>query len=139
MYAPDGTPQRFAADFEQRCVNVLDTSPTYGELRFNSTIPFSALLLVSATPNLSTRGPVATGDGVLIGGFIIDGTTSKNKNGLKREQARIALLVVPSMMKPPMSTPSPVATGPRVERFGVADTGGRRALKGMVELKRSSP
>lgn len=76
VYANDGTPQRFAADFEQQC----DTAqfPLYGEIRFNSTVPFSALEPpLAPLPNLSTRGSLGGGDDVLIGGFVIDGTTSK--------------------------------------------------------------
>jgi uncharacterized repeat protein (TIGR01451 family) len=40
-YAGDGTPQRFAVDFDQQCEL---TGPTlHGELRFNSTVPISVL------------------------------------------------------------------------------------------------
>jgi uncharacterized protein (DUF1330 family) len=76
-YANDGTPQRFAADFEQRCENV--GPALYGEIRFNSTVPFSALLLPPTTPlsNISTRGGVLTGENVLIGGFVVGGSTNK--------------------------------------------------------------
>jgi hypothetical protein len=80
VYAPDGTPQRFAADFEQVCDdNQRDPpDPVYGEIRFNSTVPFSVLLPPTApVPNLSTRGSVDSGDDIMIGGFIIGGATNK--------------------------------------------------------------
>ncbi|HET9579015.1 MAG TPA: DUF11 domain-containing protein [Usitatibacter sp.] len=42
QYAADGTLQRFAADFEQHC-ETRTAPPLFGEVRYNSTVSFSAL------------------------------------------------------------------------------------------------
>jgi hypothetical protein len=42
VYNTDGSPQRFAADFESRCDG--SSAPLFGEIRWNSSIPFSALI-----------------------------------------------------------------------------------------------
>ena len=44
VYASDGTPQRFAVDLEQHCEPPTTGLPRSAEFRFNSTVPFSALL-----------------------------------------------------------------------------------------------
>ncbi|MEO8487869.1 MAG: VCBS repeat-containing protein, partial [Betaproteobacteria bacterium] len=41
-FNPDGTPERVAVDFEHRCDRA--SQPLFGEIRFHSTVPFSALL-----------------------------------------------------------------------------------------------
>jgi hypothetical protein len=75
-YATDGTVLTFAADFEQRCEVI---GPTLiGSVRYNSNYGF---VTTPATPprlvNIATRAQVLTGDDVLIGGFIVGGTSNK--------------------------------------------------------------
>ncbi len=54
QYGSDGSVQRFAADFEQHCG--INEAPSYGEVRFNSTIPFSYLVAPASltSPNAGT-------------------------------------------------------------------------------------
>lgn len=81
-YAPDGSIERFAADFEQHC-ETADSPPLFGEIRYNSTVPFSALVQAPTPPqasrfhNLSSRARVMTGDDVAIAGFVISGGSNK--------------------------------------------------------------
>jgi hypothetical protein len=49
IFNPDGTPQRFAADYSLRCG--MPGAPMIGEIRYNSQVPFSAL----ADPAAATR------------------------------------------------------------------------------------
>ena len=57
VYAANGAPQRFAADLEQHCESPT-APPLLAEVRFNSTVPFSAL-----AANACTAGdPACTAD-----------------------------------------------------------------------------
>ena len=80
VYAQDGAVEKFAADFEQRCEQAT-APPLFGEVRFNSTVPFTALAPAPAQAgrmtNLSTRAQSLTGSDVLIGGFVIGGASNK--------------------------------------------------------------
>jgi hypothetical protein len=95
VYGAGGEVERFAADFEHRCE--LSGPPLFGEVRLNSTVPFS--YLVEPPPrmsNISTRGMVLTGNDVMIGGFVIGaGVATK----------RVAI----------------VATGPSLAAFGIGN------------------
>ena len=76
----DGHVISFAANFQQHCEQ--RSNPVlYGQFRYNSSIPLTGGGGGSAEgprlSNLSARGQVMTGDDVLIGGFIIGGTSNK--------------------------------------------------------------
>lgn len=74
----DGSILSFAADFEQHCE--MESNPAlFGQLRYNSSRPFSTGggSGGARVTNLSTRGLATTGNGVLIGGFVIGGASNK--------------------------------------------------------------
>ena len=62
-YNGDGSVATFAADFTESCSG--STGPLQGEVRYNSTVPFSALASPALAPllNISTRGNEGPGTG----------------------------------------------------------------------------